>query len=136
METFNRRKFLQVTAATGALVISAPALSFAQNANGDRYRNLETNIGFFLKIDANNIVTIGYSVPDDGTGVSTALPMLVAEELDVNFDTVQVEKLPPLYKENDGSNPRGGDDPYINETYKGHSIHQTTGGSQAIYCSF
>lgn len=136
MENLNRRKFLQVSAAAGALVISAPSISFAQGANGDRYRNLDANLGFYLKIDADNTVTIGYSVPDDGTGVSTALPMLVAEELDVDFDAVKVEKLPPLYRENDGSSPRGGDDPYITEIYKGQSIHQSTGGSQAIRQSY
>src|SRR6056300_875587 len=132
MGNFDRRQFLKVTAAAGALVISSPSFSFAQNGSKDRYRNLDTNLGFYLKIDTNNMVTIGYSVPDDGTGVNTALPMLVAEELDVDFDNVDVEKLPPLYKENDGSNPRGGDAPYINQTYKGHPIHQSTGGSQSI----
>ncbi len=136
MGNFDRRQFLKVTAAAGALVISSPSFSFAQNGSKDRYRNLDTNFGFYLKIDTNNMVTIGYSVPDDGTGVNTALPMLVAEELDVDFDNVDVEKLPPLYKENDGSNPRGGDAPYINQTYKGHPIHQSTGGSQSIRRSY
>lgn len=132
----DRRNFLKVTAAAGALVITAPSFSFAQGAKADRYHNLKTNFGFYLKIDADNTVTIGYSVPDDGTGVSTALPMLVAEELDVDFDAVKVDKLPPLYKENDGSSPRGGDDPYINQTYNGSPIHQSTGGSQAIRRSY
>lgn len=136
MNTLNRRKFLQVSAAAGALVISAPRLSFAQGEGDDRYRNLEANLGFYLKIDADNTVTIGYSVPDDGTGVSTSLPMLVAEELDVDFDQIKVDKLPPLYKENDGSDPFGSSDPYIYDTYRGQSIHQITGGSQAIRQSY
>ncbi|MDG1995445.1 MAG: molybdopterin-dependent oxidoreductase, partial [Emcibacteraceae bacterium] len=131
----DRRKFLKVSAAAGALVISAPALSFAQSGSSDRYRNLDANLGFYLKIDADNTVTIGYSVPDDGTGVSTALPMLVAEELDVDFDVVKVDKLPPLYRENDGSNPRD-NDPYVTQVYNGSSIHQSTGGSQAIRRSY
>ena len=136
MNNMDRRNFLKVTAAAGALVITAPSSNFAQNSMSDRYRNLYANLGFYLKIDADNSITIGYSVPDDGTGVSTALPMLVAEELDVDFDAVNVEKLPPLYKENDGSNPRGGDAPYINQTYNGSPIHQSTGGSQAIRRSY
>ena len=81
MENLSRRRFLQVSAATGALVISSPTFSFAQDMKDERYRNLDANFGFYLKIDQDNTVTIGYSVPDDGTGVSTALPMLVAEEL-------------------------------------------------------
>lgn len=130
MQDLSRRRFLQVSAATGALVISAPSLSFAQDMSDDRYRNLDTNLGFYLKIDANNMVTIGYSVPDDGTGVSTALPMIVAEELDVDFETVKVEKLPPLYKTEKGE--RGHPD----QEYKGQRIHQSTGGSQAIRRSY
>ena len=130
MENLSRRRFLQVSAATGALVISSPTFSFAQDMKDERYRNLDANFGFYLKIDQDNTVTIGYSVPDDGTGVSTALPMLVAEELDVNFDEVKVEKLPPLYKAERGE--RG----YPDQEYKGQRIHQTTGGSQAIRRSY
>ncbi len=136
MDQLNRRRFLQVSAAAGAFIIATPNISFAQNSGKGRYRNLSANLGFYLKIDKNNDITIGYSVPDDGTGVGTALPMLVAEELDVNFDKVNVDKLPPLYKPNDGSNPRGGDDKYIDQTYKGSPIHQSTGGSQAIRRSY
>jgi len=130
MQDFSRRRFLQVSVATGALVITAPNISFAQDMGEDRYRNLDSNLGFYLKIDADNTITIGYSVPDDGTGVSTALPMLVAEELDVNFDEVKVDKLPPLYKTEPGE--RG----YEVEEYNGQPIHQSTGGSQAIRRSY
>ena len=130
MQDLSRRRFLQVSAATGALVISAPSFSLAQNAGDERYRNLDANLGFYLKIDPDNTITIGYSVPDDGTGVSTALPMIVAEELDVNFEEIKVEKLPPLYKEEKGE--RGHPD----QEYKGQRIHQSTGGSQAIRRSY
>ncbi len=130
MQDLSRRRFLQVSAATGALVITAPNFSFAQDMGGDRYRNLDTNLGFYLKIDRDNTITIGYSVPDDGTGVSTALPMIVAEELDVDFEKVKVEKLPPLYKKERGQ--RG----HADEEYKGQPIHQSTGGSQAIRRSY
>lgn len=131
MENLNRRRFLQVSAATGALIISAPMVGFAQvNRDGERYRNMDANLGVYLKIDTDNTITIGYSVPEDGTGVSTALPMIVAEELDVDFDKMNVEKLPPLYKKSDGR------DPYEVDTYKGSPIHQSTGGSQAIRRSY
>ncbi len=130
MQDLSRRRFLQVSAATGALVITAPNISFAQGMDADRYRNLDANLGFYLKIDPDNSITIGYSVPDDGTGVSTALPILVAEELDVNFDEIKVDKLPPLYKEEKGD--RGHPD----QEYKGQRIHQSTGGSQAIRRSY
>jgi isoquinoline 1-oxidoreductase beta subunit len=130
MNNMDRRTFLKVSAAAGALVIATPNLSFAQSGANSRYRNLDANLGFYLKIDPDNTITIGYSVPDDGTGVSTALPMIVAEELDVDFDAVKVEKLPPLYKTEKGAD--GHDD----QEYKGQTIHQSTGGSQAIRRSY
>lgn len=132
----NRRQFLKISAAAGALFITSPNFSFAQVSSKKRYENLDANLGFYLSIDRANNITIGYSVPEGGTGVSTSLPMLVAEELDVDFNEIKIDKLPPLYKINDGSSPGGGDDPYIYDTYKGQSIHQITGGSQAIHRSY
>jgi len=51
-------------------------------------------IGFFVEIKADNSVTIGVAQPEIGQGVRTALPMLVAEELDVEWSSVRVEQMP------------------------------------------
>lgn len=127
MDTLNRRKFLKVSAAAGALVISAPHLGTAQINSDGSFSNLDSNLGLFVKIERDNTVSIGFSVPEMGSGVSTALPMILAEELDVDFESVKVDKLPPLLIEREGR--RG---PYGDAKYKDHSIFQETGGSNAI----
>jgi isoquinoline 1-oxidoreductase beta subunit len=48
----------------------------------------------FLKIDGTGVVTITTPRPEIGQGVRTALAMLVAEELDADWATVQVEQAP------------------------------------------
>jgi len=54
----------------------------------------ERQIGFFIQIDTNGNVIIGSNQPEIGQGVSTALPMLVAEELDIEWSKVSVRQMP------------------------------------------
>src|SRR5207248_143818 len=82
----SRREFLETTAAAGAgLVIgfhlpaggrfaAAPAAPFAPNA--------------WLRISPDNSVLIVVDRSEMGQGVTTALPMLVAEELDADWTTM------------------------------------------------
>ncbi len=46
----------------------------------------------FLRIDSNGIVTIWVHQSEMGQGVHTALPMLVAEELEADWSTIRVEQ--------------------------------------------
>lgn len=126
MENINRRRFLEISAAAGVLILSTPNLGFAQTKDDGSFSNLNTNLGLFLKIGNDESICIGYSVPEMGSGISTALPMIVAEELDVDFEKIKVDKLPPLLQKSDGRNP------YKDANYKQYSIFQETGGSNAI----
>ncbi|MCP5382139.1 MAG: xanthine dehydrogenase family protein molybdopterin-binding subunit [Kordiimonadaceae bacterium] len=126
MERMNRRRFLEISAAAGALILSTPNLGIAQDNTNDSFANLDTNLGLFLKINSDESIVIGYSVPEMGSGISTALPMIVAEELDVDFEKIKVDKLPPLLQKSDGRTP------YKDAEYKQYSIFQETGGSNAI----
>ena len=93
----NRREFLVIGAGVaGSLVIGLPAAAVGE---GDR----ERRIGFFVEIDARGNVVIGSNQPEIGQGVRTALPMLIAEELDVEWDKVSVRQMPlGIVKSGDG----------------------------------
>ena len=89
-----RRAFLIAgTSVAGGFVLGLPAIRFAQaeivdGTEGDR------QIGFFIEIEPDGSVIIGSNQPEIGQGVRTALPMLVAEELDVEWSRVSVRQMP------------------------------------------
>jgi len=84
----SRREFL-ATAAVGTLLLgfrvgdaaAAPAgADFAPNA--------------FIRIGRNNVVTIIVNKSEMGQGINTALPMLIAEELEIDLRRVKVQAAP------------------------------------------
>lgn len=85
-----RRAFLQVSAsAAGGVLIGLPSLAFAESpATGGG------QIGLFVRIEPDNRVFIGCRNPEIGQGVRTAMPMIIAEELDARWEDVTVEQLP------------------------------------------
>ncbi len=93
----NRREFIVMgVGVAGSLVIGIPATA---SVEGDK----ERTIGFFVQIDADGSVTIGSNQPEIGQGIRTALPMLVAEELDVEWSKVSVRQMPlGIVKDGDG----------------------------------
>ena len=88
--TLSRRTFLKVSAAGGALVISGyiPGLNDTAEAAG----SFEPNV--WLKIGADDTVTITLSQLEMGQGVMTSMPMLVAEELDIDWNKIKTEWAP------------------------------------------
>ncbi len=88
----SRRRFLQVLAGgTGALVVGI-RLAEAADAPlppallGDEIHGL----GPYVRIDVDGKVLIGARDPDTGTGVSTSLPRIIADELDADWSNVSV----------------------------------------------
>ena len=91
----SRREFLKVSAtAAGGLLIGLPAMAALAGGADETAPQL----GAFVRIDADGTVTLGVSQPDMGQGVSTSLPQLIAEELDVHWDNVRIERMPLLIR--------------------------------------
>ncbi len=95
--TLSRREFLRVTALTGGgfmLSLALPGEAWAQAAQAlDDTAKIFTP-GPFIKITPENIITILAKNPETGQGVKTSLPMIVAEELDVDFSKIVIEQAP------------------------------------------
>ena len=90
-----RRSFLKISsAATGGILIALHADPL------DLFSQVTTQIpptqnfvaAAFVHVSPDNIVTITAKNPEIGQGVKTMLPMLIAEELDVDWKDVRVQQ--------------------------------------------
>ncbi len=90
----NRRSFLRLTAlAGGGLMVATYLDPFAEVlAQGPQGPAPTFVANAFVKISPDNIVTIIAKNPEIGQGIKTALPMLIAEELEVPWDQVRFEQ--------------------------------------------
>jgi len=116
----DRRLFLKVSAIAGiglligfSPVQAAPALA----KSGGKPQELAPNA--WIRIDADDRITVMVKHSEMGQGITTALAMIVAEELEVDWQKVRTEIAPanPVYK-----NPRMG--------------IQATGGSTGVPTSW
>jgi len=94
--TFSRRSFLRVTVtAGGGLLLTAylrPAeVAFAAEPQAPPPAP-KLVPGAFIRISPEGIVTITAKNPEIGQGIRTMLPMLIAEELDVDWKDVRIEQ--------------------------------------------
>ena len=90
----DRRCFLKVsTAATGGLLFSLYVASFddlfAQTPPPANQNFVPTA---FVRVSGDNIFTITAKNPEIGQGIKTMLPMIIAEELDVDWKDVRIEQ--------------------------------------------
>src|ERR1700760_3025172 len=88
----NRRDFLKVSANGGLL------LAIGLPVRAEIRDTLTTNAPFapnaFLRIDRAGKVTFVSPVIEMGQGTYTSLPMLIAEELEIDVDKVAIEHAP------------------------------------------
>lgn len=100
----SRRDFLQSSAAAGGglligFMIPALARSEAPRAQSAPLAAPEFRPNAFIRISADDRVTIVVSMAEMGQGVLTAIPQMVAEELEANWNQIHVEQAPvdPVY---------------------------------------
>ena len=114
--SYNRRSFLKATALVGGgFMLRFDGFSSLNAAEISEKTNLLADfneLNGFVKITADNIIKIMAPNPEGGQGVKTSMPMIVAEELDVNWKDIIIEQADLDTK---------------------HFTRQFIGGSQAIH---
>lgn len=92
-QELTRRNFLRVSAITGGGMMLS--LSFLNNtANAETVADTVFSPNVYIKIGTDGSILILAPNPEIGQGVKTSLPMIVAEELCVDWKKVQVELAP------------------------------------------
>jgi isoquinoline 1-oxidoreductase beta subunit len=118
----SRRTLIKAGAAAGGgllLSFTVPMLSrYAEAAAAGKVYGGPPNA--YVRIDRDNAVTMIVPRVEMGQGTYTSLPMLIAEELEVDLNRVRLEHAPP--------DPRFYTDPLLGE--------QVTGGSTSIRGAF
>lgn len=88
-----RRDFLKISTLTGGGLIlgfNYLAAAMGKDATAEAVAPLELNA--YVKIGTDGVITIMSPNPEIGQGVKTSLPMLVAEELEVDWKDVHIEQ--------------------------------------------
>ena len=96
----SRRDFLRASAAGGGLLLTFGLPATLKAAAMGEVRAAPAMLNAFVRIAPDNVVTITAKNPEIGQGVKTMLPMLIAEELDVDWSQVRTEQAdlnPALY---------------------------------------
>ncbi len=98
---FNRRSFLKISGTIGGgMILGFSWFASCQPSEiEDKFAALEQpdkwfEMNGFLKIGNNGVVTIMSPNPEGGQNVKTSMPMIVAEELDIDWKKVIVEQAP------------------------------------------
>ena len=84
----SRRSFLKLAGISGFALGAFPGLVLAQTANAAKPLTPTQQPSAFVEIAADGAVTVTINRLDFGQGVQTALPMILAEELDADWAKV------------------------------------------------
>ncbi len=96
--TFGRRSFIKsIGLAGGGMMIGFSWLASCKDATPEVAMQMPEEwfeINGYLKIGDNGVVTIMSPNPEIGQNIKTSMPMIVAEELDTDWENVIVEQAP------------------------------------------
>ncbi|HEY8511365.1 MAG TPA: molybdopterin cofactor-binding domain-containing protein [Cyclobacteriaceae bacterium] len=94
--TLNRRSFLKASAmAGGGLMLSFNWLAACKSPSGEEVLGMPDkwfDLNSYIKIGNNGLVTLMSPNPEFGSNVKTSMPMILADELDVDWKNVLVEQ--------------------------------------------
>ena len=93
VESVSRRTFLQASAAAGGGLLLSLALPMRHAAGTPPVKDFAPNA--FVRIGSDGRVTLIMTQVEMGQGTYTSMPMLIAEELEVDLDQVHLEHAPP-----------------------------------------
>ena len=110
--TINRRTFLKVSAlAGGGMMLSFSSMMGNSGLEAKELTEDWVELNNYIKIASNGTVTLFSANPEFGSNVKTSMPMILADELDVDWKNVLVEQA---------------------DFYPERFARQFTGGSQGI----
>jgi isoquinoline 1-oxidoreductase subunit beta len=89
----NRREFIKLSGMGAGLALAFVSVPFSKSATAAT-EGREFNL--YVQINPDGVIRIYSPNPEVGQGIKTALPMIVAEELDANWDDVVIENSPVL----------------------------------------
>jgi isoquinoline 1-oxidoreductase beta subunit len=88
----DRRQFLRVTALAGGGLLIGTHFDWLGTGEAAGLESADATINAWIRVTPDNIVTIMAQNPELGQGVKTMLPMLIADELDVEWKNVRIEQ--------------------------------------------
>ncbi len=91
-QTLERRSFLKISALAGGGVLFGLCTEPKASAQGRGNPPAPPDPHNYIRVAADGTVTIVAKNPELGQGVKTMLPMLIAEELDVDWKSVKIEQ--------------------------------------------
>jgi len=94
----NRRQLLRYTGAFGGLVL------LGGGAGAVKAQQQASSISPMIRLDGDGTILIYNPSPEMGQGTDTAVPMLLAEELDADFSAVRVADMPLMLKPGEDGN--------------------------------
>ena len=89
--SLTRRDFILVTATAAGGLVASTYLPPRARAAAASASAAPAALGAFVRIEPNGTIVIGARGAEIGQGVITSLPMLIAEEMDADWASVQVE---------------------------------------------
>jgi CO/xanthine dehydrogenase Mo-binding subunit len=90
--TVSRRTFLRVSALAGGGMLIATHLDGVAELFAQPGGRAALSPNSFIKITPDGVITIIAKNPEVGQGVKTSMPMLIAEELDVDWKDIVIEQ--------------------------------------------